>query len=63
MPKDSDHSGSSDEDDQREEPKQCYWYECLNVTRQGSKYCSDECGIRLATDRILRVRMKIMMKT
>ncbi|CAL8077921.1 unnamed protein product [Orchesella dallaii] len=52
--KDSD-SRSSDDESKGEEQRQCYWYECLNAARSGSKYCSDECGIRLASDRIYRL--------
>ncbi|KAG8225836.1 hypothetical protein J437_LFUL004765 [Ladona fulva] len=36
-------------------PKQCYGPQCTQATRQGSKYCSDECGIKLATNRIYQV--------
>lgn len=48
---------SSDEDEESEdvEPQQCFWYHCVNTARPGSKYCSDDCGIRISTDRILRV--------
>lgn len=56
----SDLSHSSDDEPLfGEGPRQCYWYQCLNPARAGSKYCSDECGVRLATDRILRVLIHI----
>ncbi|XP_046395582.1 CXXC-type zinc finger protein 1-like isoform X1 [Ischnura elegans] len=36
-------------------PKQCYGPQCTQAARVGSKYCSDECGIKLATNRIYQV--------
>lgn len=36
-------------------PRQCYGPTCTNSARYGSKYCSDECGLKLATNRILQV--------
>ncbi|XP_025834338.1 CXXC-type zinc finger protein 1-like [Agrilus planipennis] len=36
-------------------PRQCYGPGCSNSARYGSKYCSDVCGIRLATNRICQV--------
>ncbi|XP_052781695.1 CXXC-type zinc finger protein 1-like isoform X1 [Mya arenaria] len=33
-------------------PHQCLGPSCMNHTRQGSKYCSDECGMKLAKSRI-----------
>lgn len=38
-----------------ESHQQCKWLHCVNAARSGSKYCSDECGMRLATCRILMV--------
>lgn len=38
-----------------ESPKQCYGPGCVNEGRKGSKYCSDECGIKLATNRIYEI--------
>ncbi|XP_074645336.1 CXXC-type zinc finger protein 1-like isoform X2 [Tubulanus polymorphus] len=38
-----------------EEEKQCYGPGCINVARKGSKYCSDECGMKLATNRIYEI--------
>lgn len=35
-----------------EEPKQCLGPGCVEPARQGSKYCSDECGMKLARSRI-----------
>ena len=32
-----------------DEPRQCYGPGCVEMARQGSKYCSDECGLKLAT--------------
>ena len=29
-------------------PRQCYGPGCVEVARYGSKYCSDECGLKLA---------------
>lgn len=38
-----------------EQPKQCYGPACTKQSRLGSKYCSDECGMKLATNRIYQV--------
>lgn len=38
------------------EPRQCYGPRCTKTARWGSKYCSDECGMTLATNRIYQVR-------
>ncbi|GIY86264.1 CXXC-type zinc finger protein 1 [Caerostris extrusa] len=35
--------------------QQCYGPECINAARENSKYCSDECGIRLGRNRILEI--------
>ncbi|GIY71618.1 CXXC-type zinc finger protein 1 [Caerostris darwini] len=35
--------------------QQCYGPECINAARVNSKYCSDECGIRLGRNRILEI--------
>ena len=32
-----------------DEPRQCYGPNCVEPARQGSKYCSDDCGLKLAT--------------
>ena len=32
-----------------EEPSQCFGPGCVEPALQGSKYCSDECGLKLAT--------------
>ena len=29
-------------------PRQCYGPGCIEAARYGSKYCSDECGLKLA---------------
>ncbi|RWS10997.1 PHD finger and CXXC domain-containing protein-like protein [Dinothrombium tinctorium] len=38
-----------------EGPKQCYGPGCIKVARKGSKYCSDDCGMKLATNRIYEI--------
>eukprot|EP00090_Calanus_glacialis_P003794 TRINITY_DN12824_c0_g1_i1.p1 TRINITY_DN12824_c0_g1~~TRINITY_DN12824_c0_g1_i1.p1 ORF type:complete len:692 (-),score=257.36 TRINITY_DN12824_c0_g1_i1:138-2213(-) len=47
---------SSDESDAERitdmTPRQCYGMECINCARIGSKYCSDQCGLSLASLRI-----------
>ncbi|KAG1714867.1 CXXC-type zinc finger protein 1 [Nymphon striatum] len=35
--------------------KQCYGPGCVYVARGGSKYCSDDCGTKLATNRIYEI--------
>lgn len=40
---------------QTDYPRQCYGPGCINSARYGSKYCSDDCGVRLATNRIYQV--------
>lgn len=35
--------------------QQCYGPGCANAARSGSKYCSDDCGMRLATNRIYEI--------
>lgn len=35
--------------------KQCYGPECTKAARARSKYCSDACGVKLGTNRILEV--------
>ncbi len=30
-------------------PRQCLGPGCVEVSRQGSKYCSDNCGLKLAS--------------
>lgn len=35
--------------------RQCHGPQCINAARSQSKYCSDECGIKLATSRIYQV--------
>ncbi|KAK3103295.1 hypothetical protein FSP39_018289, partial [Pinctada imbricata] len=35
-----------------DEPRQCYGPGCIEVARSGSKYCSDDCGMKLAKQRI-----------
>ncbi|XP_041969950.1 CXXC-type zinc finger protein 1-like [Aricia agestis] len=40
---------------QTAEPRQCYGPQCQRAAQYGSKYCSSECGIRLATARIYQV--------
>lgn len=51
----SDREVSSTAHLQTAEARQCYGPECVNKARQGSKYCSDVCGTRLATNRIYQV--------
>lgn len=35
--------------------RQCYGPGCVNSAQYGSKYCSDECGLKLASHRIYQV--------
>ena len=35
-------------DSKKEEPRHCLGPGCINAARNGSKYCSDECGVQLA---------------
>lgn len=36
-------------------PRQCYGPQCIEPARTGSKYCSDECGMKLAKSRIYEI--------
>lgn len=36
-------------------PQHCYGPGCIHSARKGSKYCSDKCGIKLASARILEI--------
>ncbi|XP_050354170.1 CXXC-type zinc finger protein 1-like isoform X2 [Nymphalis io] len=40
---------------QTAEPRQCYGPQCSFAAQYGSKYCSTQCGMRLATTRIYQV--------
>ncbi|XP_069691399.1 CXXC-type zinc finger protein 1-like isoform X2 [Periplaneta americana] len=40
---------------QSDKPRQCYGPACVRAARLGSKYCSDDCGLKLATNRIYQV--------
>ncbi|XP_053211936.1 CXXC-type zinc finger protein 1-like [Panonychus citri] len=35
--------------------RQCYGPGCVNIARRSSKYCSDECGLRLAHNRMVEI--------
>ncbi|KAL0266265.1 UNVERIFIED_CONTAM: hypothetical protein PYX00_008858 [Menopon gallinae] len=48
-------SGSSNELIVADSPKQCYGPMCTKPSRPNSKYCSDACGLKLATNRIYQV--------
>lgn len=41
--------------DYLEPPRHCYGPSCTKQSRPGSKYCSEDCGIKLATSRIFQV--------
>ncbi|KAK3793186.1 hypothetical protein RRG08_009485 [Elysia crispata] len=51
--------GHAEVDDARETdddvPRQCYGPACVEPARVGSKYCSDECGMKLAKSRIYEI--------
>lgn len=38
-----------------ESAQQCYGPSCVKSARKGSKYCSDECGMKLAYNRIVEI--------
>jgi COMPASS component SPP1 len=40
---------------QSDKLRQCYGPACIRAARPGSKYCSDDCGLKLATNRIYQV--------
>lgn len=41
--------------DYLEPPRHCYGPSCTKQSRPGSKYCSEDCGMKLATSRIFQV--------
>ena len=43
-----DYGNSKRMDSKKEEPRHCLGPGCINAARNGSKYCSDECGVQLA---------------
>lgn len=46
---------SSSDEDQGPISNQCHGPECVNPALEGSKYCSDPCGLKMATNRIYQV--------
>lgn len=46
---------SNERIDYLEPPRHCYGPSCTRQSRPGSKYCCEECGIKLATSRIFQV--------
>lgn len=48
-----DHLAVDNSQEEKEESSsQCYGPTCTNVARSNSKYCSDDCGLKLATNRL-----------
>lgn len=47
---------SKDQSDDKDSGfKQCYGPGCIQAARRSSKYCSDDCGLKLAANRILEI--------
>ncbi|XP_032691339.1 CXXC-type zinc finger protein 1 [Odontomachus brunneus] len=46
---------SNERNEYLEPPRHCYGPACTKQSRPGSKYCSDDCGLKLATSRIYQV--------
>lgn len=46
---------SKEQPEEKEGPKQCYGPGCTLSARRGSKYCSDQCGLKLAANRIYEI--------
>nr|CAD7441395.1 unnamed protein product [Timema bartmani]CAD7453742.1 unnamed protein product [Timema tahoe] len=53
--KDSSSDGEHASRSYSDKPRQCLGPSCTNHSRTGSKYCSDDCGMKLATNRIYQV--------
>lgn len=45
-----------------EAPRQCYGPQCVKYARPASKYCSDECGLKLAGARIYQVHTRCYIR-
>ncbi|CAF1481338.1 unnamed protein product [Didymodactylos carnosus] len=50
----SDYRCSNARDRSEEHPRQCFGPACVQEARTNSKYCSDECGLELARNRLLQ---------
>ena len=46
---------SKDQLEEKEGPKQCYGPGCTSAARKASKYCSEDCGLKLAAHRIYEI--------
>ncbi|GAB6021469.1 CXXC-type zinc finger protein 1 [Chamberlinius hualienensis] len=53
--RDKRHSRRSSRNKEDDVLRQCYGPQCEKATLPGSKYCSDECGIKLAMNRIFHI--------
>ena len=56
-----DYASSKRTDSKKEEPRHCLGPGCINAAINGSKYCSDECGVQLALRQVGSIQSLFLM--